>query len=198
MDYSNVKIRIDRHIDMIAKLKNQANLIEQVGEQAAKTLVAGHTIFLCGNGGSASDSSHLAAELVGRFSGERKGLPAISLTGNSSILTSISNDYGYNEIFSRQIEALAKANDMLIAISTSGSSTNVLNAIKCANSLGAFTVGFTGIDGAEIRRLANITFMVPERETAIIQEAHILVGHIMCELIEAKLFQKQNEHQPSL
>ena len=193
VSHFNINHRLDQHIDAISQLKQQAGLIEQISEKVTMTILNGHTVYLCGNGGSASDCLHIAAELVGRYSYERGGVPSIALTGNPAVLSSIANDYGYDQVFSRQIEALAKANDLLIALSTSGNSQNVLNAIKTANRIGVFTIGLTGDQGAEMEALADMTIKVPESNTAIIQEAHILIGHILCEQIDAAIYQKNNE-----
>ncbi|MCX5706188.1 MAG: SIS domain-containing protein, partial [Candidatus Omnitrophica bacterium] len=137
-----------------------------------------------GNGGSASDAQHIAAELVGRFRKERKGLAAISLTTNTSILTSLANDYGYDIVFARQIEALAEKFDLAIGISTSGKAKNVALGIKQAKKMGLKTIGLTGGDGGELAKLVDISLIVPSSVTARIQEAHITIGHIICELIE--------------
>jgi D-sedoheptulose 7-phosphate isomerase len=144
-------------------------------------------IIFFGNGGSASDSQHLAAELVGRFKKERMALPAISLTTNTSILTALANDYGYDIVFSRQIEALGSKNDLAVGISTSGKAKNVAMAIKQAKKMGLKTVAFTGGDGGELVKLADVALVVNSVVTARIQEAHITVGHIICELVEEAL-----------
>jgi len=144
-------------------------------------------ILLCGNGGSASDSQHIAAELVGRFQKERRALPAIALTVNTSILTALANDYGYESVFSRQVEALAERDDVLVGISTSGKAKNVAMAMKQAKKMGLKTVVLTGGDGGELAKLADAALLVPSGITARIQEAHITVGHILCELIEDSL-----------
>ena len=144
-------------------------------------------VILFGNGGSASDSQHIAAELVGRFKKERTAFAAISLTVNTSVITSLANDYGYEAVFARQIEALANKNDVAIGISTSGKAKNVAAAIKQAKKMGLKTVALTGGDGGELAKLADLSLVVPSLVTARIQEAHITVGHIICELIEESL-----------
>jgi D-sedoheptulose 7-phosphate isomerase len=144
-------------------------------------------VILFGNGGSASDSQHIAAELVGRFKKDRTALAAISLTTNTSVLTSLANDYGYDVVFSRQIEALGKKDDLVIGISTSGKAKNVINAIKQAKKMGLKTVILTGGDGGELAKVADVSLIVPSPITARIQEAHITVGHILCELVEQAL-----------
>lgn len=141
-------------------------------------------IILFGNGGSASDSQHIAAELIGRFQKERRAMPAISLSVNTSVLTALANDYGYESVFSRQIEALGKRNDLAIGISTSGKAKNVILGIKQAKKMGLKTIALTGGDGGELAKIADISLIVKSPVTARIQEAHITVGHIICELIE--------------
>jgi D-sedoheptulose 7-phosphate isomerase len=158
----------------------------------AETIVAGfrngRKVLLFGNGGSAADAQHLAAEFVGRFMADRTPLPAISLTTDTSVMTSLSNDYGFEHIFSRQIQALGNAGDTAIAISTSGNSPNVLEAIDAARAKGLFTVGFTGESGGKMKDRVEVLFRVPARRTPRIQETHVLLGHIICELVERALF----------
>ena len=139
-----------------------------------------------GNGGSAADSQHIAAEIVGRYKRERRGMPAIALTTDTSILTSVGNDYGFNHIFSRQVEALCSEGDTVIGISTSGNSANVVAAIEAAKQTGAFTIGMTGANGGKLGELCDLTFAAPSTDTPRIQEAHILVGHILCDIIDAE------------
>lgn len=141
-------------------------------------------ILVCGNGGSAGDSQHIVAELVGKFQKERPGLSAVALTTNTSILTAIGNDYGYEQVFSRQVEALAQKNDLLLGISTSGKAKNVACALRQAKKAGIKTAILTGGDGGELAKLADICLIVPSSITARIQEAHITIGHIICGLIE--------------
>lgn len=141
-------------------------------------------VILFGNGGSASDAQHIAAEFVGRFKKDRPGLAALALTTNTSVLTAIANDYGYDIVFARQIEALAQKNDIAIGISTSGKAKNVTCGIKQAKKMGLKTVALTGSGGGELANLADISLIVPSAVTARIQEAHITIGHILCELIE--------------
>jgi D-sedoheptulose 7-phosphate isomerase len=145
-------------------------------------------VILFGNGGSAADAQHIAAEFVGRFKLERQGLPAISLTTNTSIITSIANDYGYEEIFSRQLEGLASDNDIVIGISTSGNARNVIAGLLEAKKMGVKTVALTGSGGGELAKVADISLVVPSDNTPRIQEAHIVIGHIICELAEETLF----------
>lgn len=163
---------------------NITGQILEIAEIAIESLKKNGKIMLFGNGGSASDSQHIAAELVGRFKKDRTALPAIALTTNSSILTSLANDYGYEIVFSRQIEALGHKNDLAIGISTSGKAKNVANGLKQAKKMGLKTIALTGGDGGDIAKLADIAIIVPSPITARIQEAHITIGHIICELIE--------------
>ncbi len=144
-------------------------------------------VILFGNGGSASDSQHIAAELIGRFKKDRDPLPAIALTTNTSIITSLANDYGYEIVFSKQIEALGRKNDVAIGISTSGKAKNVAQAIKQAKKMDIKTIALTGGDGGDLAKLADVSLVVPSMVTARIQEAHIVIGHIVCEIIEQTL-----------
>lgn len=137
-----------------------------------------------GNGGSAADSQHLAAELVGRYKRERRGLASLALTTDTSALTAVGNDYGYDRVFARQIEALCTAKDAVVGISTSGNSANVLEGVRKANELGAFTLGLAGGSGGKLAELADKCLTVPSRSTARVQEAHILIGHILCDWLE--------------
>ena len=147
-------------------------------------------VILFGNGGSASDSQHIAAELVGRFKKDRTGLAAIALTTNTSILTALANDYGYEIVFAKQIEALGQKNDVAIGISTSGKAKNVVLGIKQAKKMGLKTIALTGTDGGELAKLTDVSLVVPSSVTARIQEAHITIGHIVCELVEQAICQE--------
>ncbi|MFC1593135.1 SIS domain-containing protein [Candidatus Omnitrophota bacterium] len=161
--------------------------IIQLANCAINCLKKGKKIIIFGNGGSAADSQHIAAEFVGRFQKDRKALPAIALTTDTSILTSLANDYGYEVIFAKQIEALGNKGDLAIGISTSGKAKNVLRAIKQAKQIGLKTAALTGGDGGILAKTADIALIIPSKVTARIQEAHITVGHIMCELVEEEL-----------
>jgi D-sedoheptulose 7-phosphate isomerase len=165
--------------------------IVEITELTAQCLKKDGKVILFGNGGSASDSQHIAAELVGRFRRERAGLPAIALTVNTSIITALANDYGYEVVFSRQIEALGEKNDLAIGISTSGKAKNVSAGIRQAKKMGLKTVALTGGDGGELSKLADVSLVVPASVTARVQEAHITIGHIICELVEEILFPDQ-------
>ena len=184
---SFVQSIISDHLDTIQLLDDHADAIALIADIVISALSTRQRIYLCGNGGSAADAQHIAAELVGRFKKERRGLPAIALTTDTSILTAVANDYGYEQVFARQIEALASAGDVLIGISTSGNSPNVVEAVKAARSIGVTTIGLTGGSGGTLKALCDETLIVPSDITARIQEAHILVGHILCEMIDERL-----------
>lgn len=175
---------IQAHLESAQKMESLAEDLQKAAQMAINTLKNGGKILLCGNGGSAADSQHIAAELTGRYKRERKGLCAIALTTDTSALTAISNDYGYDFVFSRQVEALARSGDLLLGISTSGNSKNVLNALKVAHEIGCQTLGFSGREGGEMRNLCDVLLISPSNDTARIQEMHILMGHILCDLIE--------------
>ena len=162
--------------------------IETITTKIIKAFKDGNKLLLCGNGGSASDAQHIAAELSGRFIKERKPLYAEALHVNSSYMTAVSNDYGFEYTYSRMLEAKGKKGDVLIALSTSGNSENVVNAVKMANSLGMLSVGMSGATGGKIKDLCQHNIIIPSSNTARIQEAHIIVGHIFCQIIEEKLF----------
>lgn len=162
-------------------------LIAQVGQKICSALESGNKVLLCGNGGSAADAQHIAAELVGRFQRERRPLPAIALTTNTSILTAIGNDYGYDQVFARQLRALGRPGDIVILISTSGNSRNVLLAAEAAEEIGLVTVGLTGSDGGELAFKVQHHINVLHKSTARVQEIHITVGHILCQLVEENM-----------
>lgn len=162
--------------------------IETITTKIIKAFKDGNKLLLCGNGGSASDAQHIAAELSGRFIKERKPLYAEALHVNSSYMTAVSNDYGFEYTYSRMLEAIGQKGDVLIALSTSGNSENVVNAIKMANSLEMLSVGMSGASGGKIKELCQHNIIIPSSNTARIQEAHIIVGHIFCQIIEENLF----------
>lgn len=162
--------------------------ILEVAETVAASLKNGHKILFFGNGGSAADAQHMAAEFVGRFMPDRPAIPAISLSSNASVLTALANDYGYDQIFARQLEAHGNPGDTAIAISTSGNSSNVLAGIKVAQKMGLYTVGFTGESGGKMVGCVEVLFQVPSKTTPRIQETHALLGHVLCELIDQRLF----------
>jgi D-sedoheptulose 7-phosphate isomerase len=180
---------------VIEELYEHQNLIQQVIntlsgdiETACGTIVAvlkdGKKVLIAGNGGSAADAQHIAAELSGRFVKERKALPGIALTVDTSALTAIANDYGYNHVFSRQVEALAQSGDLFIGISTSGNSQGILNAFETATKIGCKTLGLSGRDGGKMNGLCDLNIIIPSNITARIQEMHILIGHILCKAVD--------------
>lgn len=165
-----------------------APTIAEIAERCAASLKAGGKVMFCGNGGSAADSQHLAAEFVGRYKLERPALNSVALTVDTSILTAVGNDYGYDEVFRRQVEGIGKAGDILIGLSTSGNSRNVLLAFEKASSMGITTVALTGASGGKMKEAADIALAVPAGITNHIQEMHITCGHLICELTEKMLF----------
>ncbi len=169
---------------VICKLQGD---ILQAASIAIDVIAQNKKILLCGNGGSAADAQHIAAELVGRYQKERRGLPAIALTVDTSAITAIGNDFGHHRVFDRQVEALADEGDLLIAISTSGSSENVVNAIFKAREMGCRVIGLSGRDGGRMSSLCDLNIVIPSDNTARIQEMHILIGHILCAAIEESL-----------
>ena len=174
-----VKQRVlDEHIPVLV----------QIAEILVAALRRGNRVLLCGNGGSAADSQHIAAELVGRFRRERAALPAIALTTDTSILTALANDYSYEDVFARQVEALGREGDVVIGISTSGNSPNVLKALRTAKERGMASIGLAGETGGALQHVADVCFRAPSRSTSRIQETHITVGHSLCEMIEQELF----------
>lgn len=163
------------------------SLTDELNAAAAllnRTLNQGNRVFICGNGGSAADAQHFAAELTGRFESERRGLAAIALTTDTSALTSIGNDYGFERVYSRQLQALSQTGDLLIAISTSGNSGNVLQAVQFARDNGVASIGLLGRDGGELKPLVDIPIVIPVARTARVQEAHIVVLHMLCEAVD--------------
>ncbi len=184
--------RIQRSIDVKQALLLDATfreLVAQAAMQIVKSLRAGGKVLFFGNGGSAADAQHLAAEFTGRYLKERRALPALALHGNSSAVTAIGNDYGFDLVFARQMEALGKEGDVAVGISTSGNSRNVLRALEVAKARGIYTVALTGASGGLMKKLADCTLCIPSEETPRIQECHILTGHIICEIAEEMLFE---------
>ena len=173
------------NIELTQKILSEP--IKEISKRLSHSLANGRTLFWAGNGGSASDSQHLAAELVGRFSKNRRALRSIALTTDTSVLTCVANDFGYDQIFSRQLEALARPGDVFIGFSTSGNSPNIIKAFEVANKMSVETIGLLGKDGGEAKSIVNVSLVVPSSSTARIQEAHILIGHILCDLIEKEL-----------
>jgi len=175
------------HQEMTTRLAALDGVVQSAGELLARVLAAGGKLLFCGNGGSAADSQHLASELTGRFIKDRRPLAGIALSTDSSALTCIGNDYAFEEVFARQLTALARSGDGLVAISTSGNSANVIRAVEAARAAGVFVVGMLGRDGGKLAALCDVAIVVPHTITARIQEAHILVGHTLCGIIEAEL-----------
>ena len=172
-----------------AFLAAQTDALARAIDIVATALSTDHKVLLFGNGGSAADAQHIAAELVGRFHGERKALPAIALTTDTSALTAIANDYGYDEVFARQVQAFGRPGDVAIAISTSGKSPNVLRAVDAARTLGLTTIGLTGGDGGALASRVDLSLCVSASTLSFrIQETHILIGHVLCELVDRRLF----------
>ncbi|MFC1822923.1 SIS domain-containing protein [Thermodesulfobacteriota bacterium] len=174
-------------------IKDNIPLLLFVAERITLAFESDRKLLICGNGGSAADAQHIAAEFVNRFMLERPPLPAIALTTDTSIMTSIGNDYSFDEVFSKQVKALGLEGDVLLAISTSGNSANVITAINAARKQGLYTIGLTGGDGGKLLDLVETCLLVKSDTTARIQEAHILAGHIICELVDYNLFQKNSE-----
>ena len=188
----SIRRQIGDRLKESAKLKeaiasSQVNAIRSIAELVINTYRNGGNVVLFGNGGSAADAQHIAAELVGKFLLKRQAFPAVALNTNTSIVTAIANDYGYDEVFSRQVEALVTDKDVVIGISTSGNSKSVVDAIALANRKGAKTIGLIGGDGGKLAKIAELTLIVPSDSTPRIQEAHITIGHIVCEIVEKEL-----------
>jgi D-sedoheptulose 7-phosphate isomerase len=183
-----IEDEFNSHLETIQKvLKLSVHDLEQASLLAVDTLKKGNKILLCGNGGSAADAQHIAAELTGRYKTERKGLAGIALTTDTSALTAIGNDYGYDRVFDRQVEALANKGDLVIGISTSGNSKNIINALKVAKNMSCSTIGFSGNDGGDMNNICDVNLVVPSNNTPRIQEMHILFGHTICQIIDNEL-----------
>ena len=183
-----IQARFEEHLE-VTNAVMQSDIIAQIERVATvvkAALANGKKVLFCGNGGSAADSQHLAAEFVGRFQKERQGLPAIAFTVDTSILTAVGNDYGFDKVFVRQVEALGNEGDVLIGISTSGTSRNVVAAVELAKTKGIYCVGMTAANGAKMGELCDECISVPAKVTARAQEMHILIGHILCELVDGE------------
>ena len=178
---------LKEHLDCFHDLADQDGLIEAAAEQLTACIRRGGKIMICGNGGSAADSQHFSTEIVGRFMRDRRALPAIALTTDTSSLTAIGNDFGFSKVYSRQIEALGRSEDCLIALSTSGFSANIIQAVTTAKNNHITTIGLTGADGGKLSNMVDIAINVPARNTPRIQEAHIFILHYWAECIEAIL-----------
>ena len=180
--------QFDELIDALKQLKNNTPIIENIARRCTDALRQGGKIIFCGNGGSAAQAQHLAAELVGRYKMERPAMNALSLTVDTSNITAIGNDYGYDVIFSRQLEGVGRAGDVLIGLSTSGNSKNVVRAFEQAKKMGIYTIALVGAKGGQMRDMADIALCVPAVTSAHIQEMHITVGHLICDLIEKNIY----------
>jgi D-sedoheptulose 7-phosphate isomerase len=192
MSFSDVAIkRLKESIMIKQELLNNVTIIETIASVFIKCLKTGKRIYFFGNGGSAADAQHLAAEIVSKFYMERKGLPAEALSTNTSVMTAIANDYSFEKIFSRQIEASGLQGDIAFGISTSGNSANILEAMKIAKAKNMITVGFTGQNGGKLKSMVDYCFCAPSNDTPRIQEVHITVGHIICEILEKDIFGDQ-------
>lgn len=178
---------LDEHMEVFQQLATLTPIIQEAAGLVAATLSQGGKLMLCGNGGSAADSQHLAAELIGRFLKDRPPLAAVALSTDTSALTCIANDYGFDDVFSRQVVGLGRKGDCLIAISTSGNSRNVLRAAEAARAAGIPVIGLLGRDGGALRVLCELAIIVPSATTARIQEAHIFIGHTLCAMVEEAL-----------
>jgi len=181
---NTIKEQIDEHIKVSNTMMELVPIIKMVGEACLNSIQNDNKIILAGNGGSAADSQHIAAEFTGRFVKERQSLPAIALTTDTSALTAISNDYGYDYVFSRQLSGIANRGDVFIGISTSGNSKNILEAVKIAKSKGVTTIGLLGKSGGMLKGLVDYSIVIPSDVTARIQEMHILIGHLICEYVD--------------
>jgi D-sedoheptulose 7-phosphate isomerase len=175
------------HMALFSMLGPLEAAVSSASERIADSLRHGGKLMLCGNGGSAADSQHIAAEFTGRFVHDRRPLPALALSTDTSALTCIANDYSFDEVFARQVQALGRAGDGLLAISTSGNSANVVRAVECAKQAGMFVIGLLGRDGGRLAAMCDLPIVVPDQSTARIQEAHIFIGHTLCGLTERAL-----------
>ena len=182
---ATIKEEFNSHLDTINNvIDTMEDSLEKASILAINALKTGNKILIFGNGGSAADAQHIAAELTGRYKSERRGLPGIALTTDTSALTAIGNDYGYDRVFDRQVESLANSGDLLLGISTSGNSKNVISALKLGQELGCKTIGFSGRDGGDMNDVCNVNLIVPSDNTPRIQEMHILFGHTICQIID--------------
>ena len=174
--------------ELVLSSEQMTDSIEKAVQVIVKSFQSGHRVYFCGNGGSAADAQHLAAEFSGRFYKDRLALPSEALHCNTSYLTAVGNDYGYDVVYSRIIEGIGQAGDILIGLSTSGNSTNIMNALEVARRKGLVTIGFTGETGGKMKGLCDILLNVPSTDTPRIQESHIMIGHIICQLVEEQYF----------
>ena len=187
----SIRSQLDASCAVIQSLASQAELIEQIAARVRDTVLGGRLLLTCGNGGSATDAQHLAEELIGRYRADRRALPAVALTADTAALTCIANDFGYEQVFARQVEALARPGDLLVCFSTSGNSPNIVAALQAARARGAQSVALLGKDGGAARGLADLALIVASDDTARIQEAHLQVLHYICEVVEAAVLSDQ-------
>jgi len=183
----NLDHALQEHLALFGRLESVASAVDRASAVISASLAGGRKLLLCGNGGSAADSQHIAAELTGRFIRDRRPLAAVALSTDTSALTCIANDYGFEEVFARQVAGLGQHGDCILAISTSGNSRNVIRAVEAARDLGMPTIGLLGRDGGKLRALCDIAVVIPSETTARIQEAHIFIGHVLCGMIEQAL-----------
>jgi len=188
MSLKNINTIIDEHFDLKNSIKPLSSKINAFAIKAISALKNDGKIFWCGNGGSASDSQHLAAELIGRFEKDRPPLKSISLNTDTSVITALSNDYSYDMVYQRQLETLGDSKDLLVVISTSGKSKNIINVLKEAKRKKIYSVALLGKDGGEAKQISDLSIVVPSFSTARIQEMHILIGHIVCSCVEKDIF----------
>jgi D-sedoheptulose 7-phosphate isomerase len=188
-DYESLaRLRIIESIKIKDSLLEQTNAIWRAAELMISSFKNRNKMYVFGNGGSAADAQHIAGELVGRYKLERKGLPVMALTTDTSVITAWSNDYNFDDVFRRQVEAYANAGDILFGISTSGNSKNVINALEFGKKIGTLNISLTGNDGGLIRKISDININIDSKETPRIQESHVLTYHIICELVEKEIF----------
>lgn len=184
-----IELSLNESINIRAELLSSSiESVIQIANMLVEAFKAGHSLYLIGNGGSAADAQHISGELVGRFKKDRKPLPALALTTDTSVLTAIANDYNYDQCFERQVEAFVRKDDVVLGLSTSGNSVGIINATILANNKGAKTIAFTGKGGGRLKDHVDLCLEIPSTDTARIQECHITIGHILCSLIEKELF----------
>jgi len=193
----SMRRQIKEHLRIVAETEAQVELLVRIADRIISGFGAGGRLYLCGNGGSAADAQHIAAELVGRFSQDRRALPAIALTTDTSILTAVANDLGAEQCFSRQVEALVTPADLLWVLSVSGRSPNVLRAVRSAKQIGAATIGFTGRQGGPLRELCDLCFLVDHGDTARVQEVHQLAYHLLCDQIDRHFMTAERPASPT-
>lgn len=190
----DIELQLQESIDTKkALLSANLDIIRKIADTVVNAFRNNHRIYLIGNGGSAADAQHIAGELIGRFKMNRRPLPAVALTTDTSVITALANDFGYDTCFARQVEALADRGDVILAFSTSGNSKGIIDAVKVARDKGAITIGFTGKDGGLLDSAADICLKIPSTNTPRIQECHITVGHIVCSIVEKELFGAANK-----